>query len=640
MLITNEQKQKTQETLQLFNYYENYRRDYRETALDNYKDLVGYKKQLDEDDPRSNLHIPRVYQIVDTIRSRLVMAFFKREPYFEFLPSPTRQNMYSKQSAEEKAKVASNIVDQQLNRNNIVSKFYDFVTSFLTFPLGIMSVGWRYEEKMIRRRVPEPEIQNTRFGYYKTGNYVYVPYEQKEVAFDDNHIGNVNFFDFWPDPRATDISNARGVFHREFLTWEEVVDRIEFYRKLNEGTIYQTQRDDLGNAQSLESGRSILKNAVEQSDGDEYDVYSNLDDRKENKNELYEFMHYWEPDKHKIIINRQQIVYEGPSPYWRHGELPFVTASFERLPNQMMGQGAIDFLHDLQQEENAIHNQRSDNVNMILNKMWKVKRTADIDESQLISQPHGIIHVDEPDDIEPIEFNDVVASSFQQQNIISQIMENTLGTPPIMRGAEGRGSSTATEVMKQTTNAGMRFDVKIRLYNELGLQRLAYLMDMNNQQFISDERIIKMKQEGVEQWRAVEPREIIGEFDYRPATPSIDPGANKQVRREQMTMLMQTLLNMQIPYVDYYKLIKEWIEEFDIPNPESFLLPKDQAREIMKQMMLQQQKEEQGKDSKGKANNNQPTMAQQQVNANYGKKRSGSPQQHGPTQERKSGQVR
>lgn len=628
--IQTEQKEVSAELINLFNYFDSYRKQYDKQAVENYKLVVGYKEDEDGEDGRSNLHIPRTYQIVDTIRARIVMAFFNRRPYIEFVPMPSLANRMTLEEAEEKAKIASALLDEQLEKNNIVSKFYDYVTSFLIFPAGILGVGWRYEEDYIKRKVPVPEIIQTQFGFQYTGNYVYQWREGKEVVWDDNEIVNVDYFDFWPDPMGTDIDSCRGVFTREFVTLEELTHRLKFLSYLDEGIIYPVDLEELKDTTSLEQGRKERLSAIGISI-DTFDIFSNSDDERFRKNTPFELLHYWEDKRHAIIINRRYVIYDGPSPYWRHGKKPFVVGVYDKLPNEFYGQSAVQIIHDLQHEENTIHNQRSDNVNMIINRMWKVRRGADIEESELISRPHGIVHVDDPEDVEEFAMRDVAASSFAQQNIVAQLMENALGTPPIIQGAESRGEQTATETMKQSTNAGMRFDVKINLYKSLNIKRLAYLMDLNNQQFIDSPRLVRVGPEEAIQWRLAEPGHLIGEYDYRPAGANTDPAVNKMVRREQLSQMMNFLIQAGIPFVNYYQLIKEWLESFDIENAQKFLLPKEV---VQQQMMILQAA------NMAQMQNNQPTEAEQIANAMRGRSEGRRPQVERLTMERASGNVR
>lgn len=639
----NDERDAFREQMALFNYFDSYRSQWDDMAIDGYKKLVGYKEETEEERKarergeavRANLHIPRTYQIVDTIRARMVMAFFKTYPYVEFIPQPSYQTRFSLQQSEDKAKIASALVNEQLRKNDVIAKYHDYITSLLIFPKGYLGVGWRYEEDFIKKKVPVPEIVQTPFGPQYTGNSVYQIQESREKIWDDNEIVNIDYFDFWPDPKGSTLDDCRGVFQREFLTYDELFQRLQFLEWLDEGIIYLKSPEELWELQGgahLERGREQRMSEIGFSDNG-LDIFANSEDEKLKGNAEFEILHYWEDNRHTMTVNRQKTVYDGPSPYWRHRKKPFVCSSYERLPNEFFGMSAVQIISDLQEEENAIHNQRTDNVNFILNKMWKVRRGADIDESELVSRPHGVIYMDRIDDVEEVQTTDVAASSFTQQNIISTVMENTLATPPVIQGAESRGDKTATETMKQTGNAGMRFDVKLAIFKDLDLKRLLMLMDMNNQQFIDGDRLVRLGVDDAAKWRSINPGDLIGEFDYRPAGANVDPAANKQVRREQLSHMMQFLLQAGVPFVDYHKLIEEWLQSFDIENAEKYILPREkwlQQSRMMQQMQLQQQQQQ----------GNRPTESQQMQNAETGRARGRRPQTERNPTEQTSGMVR
>jgi len=617
-----------QEQIFLFNHFDDYRSQWDDMAIKWYKQVVGFKKELKEDNGRSNVHIPRTYQIIDTIRSRYIMGLFKDKPYIDYIPKPSNLDRFPMDMAEDKAKVAAALANEQLDKNNIVSKYYDYITSLLIFPLGIMGVGWRYEEDYVKRKVPIPEIVKNQFGIPQyTGRTIYQPRQSIETTWDDNEINNIDYFDFWPDPKGTTLDGCRGVFQREFVTFEKLEHRLKFLEYLDEGKIYLNNISELKELQgsvNLEHGREERLSEVGFSSGS-MDIFQNTD-YKSNKNAEFELLHYWEDDRHCITVNRKKVVYDGPSPYWRHKKKPFVVGTYDRLPSQLYGMSAAQIISDIQEEENTLHNQRTDNINFILNKMWKVRTGADIDESELISRPHGIIHVDRPEDVTEFEMSDVASSSFSQQGLLQSLAENALATPPVIQGAESSGSKTATETMKQTTNAGMRFDVKMKLFQELNINRMAYLMDMNNQQFIDGERVVNINIDQANAWKAINPGDLIGEFDYRPAGTNIDPAANKEVRREQLTHMMQFLLQSQVPFVNYKELFEEWLKSFDVENAEKFLLSDQEMQQQQMQQQMQQQQ--------------QATAGQQSENAATGRARGRRPQQERNPSQQSSGQVR
>jgi len=211
-------KERAAELINRFDYADNFRKQYERRAIENYKVYVGYRPPLPEEAKgRSNLHIPLAYEMVDTLRSRIHQAFVRTRPYVDFVPIPSAQqlswwaNPAYVEFAEQQAKLAAALVDTQLEKNDWEAVFYDYLTSLLIFPAAILAVGWRYEQKRVRRRVPVTTgLQWDSFGNIIPRIEMQV-IEQLETAWDDNEIINVDFFDFWIDPKATNIDNARFV---------------------------------------------------------------------------------------------------------------------------------------------------------------------------------------------------------------------------------------------------------------------------------------------------------------------------------------------------------------------------------------------------------------------------------------------
>ncbi len=582
----------SQQLLAIFRHYDSYRKQWEIEAEECYKVYIGYVDPLEkEQGHRSNLHIPRTYEDIDTVRSRIVQAFFKAHPYVEFVPMPKTGPPELLFVNERKAEIASALVDDQLIKNNIVNKFYEFVTSFLIFPAAIMAIGWRYERMPVVREIPVPNIVPTPQGPQFQG-WRKDRIEGVETAWDDNEIQYVDFFDFWPDPRGTDLDTCRGVFQREWITEEDLLHKMEFLHQLGQGTVYPIDVEEVRKSGvDLKEGRWRRMTSVGIS-VESRDIYKDYSDPESKKKTLYELLHYWEDNRHAIIANRSQVIYDGPSPYWRHKKKPFVVASYEPMPGEFYGLSAVKIIKFLQHELNTTRNQRIDNVSFILNRMWKIKRGADINETELISRPAGAVYCDHPDDITEVAMQEIPTSAYTEEQITSRDMENALSVPPVIRGADSAGRrETATEVATKSSNASIRFDVKIALFENLGLKRMVKIMDMNNQQFVNEERLIRLGPEETVQWRLINPLDLTGEFDYRPAGMATDPAANKELRREQLTQMIGFLLNTGNPYVNYYELTKAWMESFDLRNVQKFLIPRE--------VVAQQQEQEQGGGDRG-----------------------------------------
>jgi len=263
------------------------------------------------------------------------------------------------------------------------------------------------------------------FGPQFTGRYIPQVVEGLATIWDDNELQNVDYFDFWSDPDRSFLDSARGVFHREWLTEEELFQALEWLRQLGEGTIYPVDWQKLRSAgDSLERGTDARLSSIGMTGSGKPEIYGKTDDPQDQKNKEYMILHYWEDNRHAIIVNKEQCVYDGPSPYWRHRKKPFIFTSYEAMPNEMYGMSAVQIISDLQEEENTQHNQRLDNVSMIINRGWIRRKGSDIPNSALVNYPRMILDVpDIHNDLKPIDMGNMPSAAYLEPDLIAQIME-------------------------------------------------------------------------------------------------------------------------------------------------------------------------------------------------------------------------
>lgn len=516
-----------------------------------HQQYIGYRDPLPEGQTGANVHVPRTYEEIDTLRARICKSLLGARPYIDFLPSGTSTEEIAANDA--KAKLAAALVDMQLERNQFPVTLYKFVTSVLTAPIGVLSVGWRLEKAEVRRRVWDDSVNTS------------VDRVSEEIIWDDNEVRNVDFSDFWWDPRGTDLDSCRYVFHRTYATRKEIEARLALIERAGAGQIYEIDWDKLRGVSTEDAERLTAL-------GTQMAPLRSLGDRLSAEDGLYEVLDYWTDDNHAILVGGE-LAHYGDNPYWRHRKKPFVVGVFDPLPGEFAGLNAVQILEHLQDELNTSHNQRIDYVSMLVKRMWRRDPTSELDDSQLVWRANGVIEA-RKDEIEALNPGpDFTGTSMAHEGLLKVDMENALGVPPAERGVTSAGHQTATEIVTQSSNAGIRFDVRIMLFEAMGLKRLAYLMDCNNQQFIDKERMVRLPNaEGIDAWQLVRPGQLVGEFDYRPAGSSVDPAANKDMRRQQLMQLQEAVRDN--PYVDQYELTKMIVQSFDIKNVEKIMVAK------------------------------------------------------------------
>ena len=566
-----------------FEYANRYRQEnYDDAAVRYYKSYIGYRKEYEKDEPnygRSNLHIPKTYELVDTFRARLFKTFCSTRPYIDMIPLPSNIHDASTMASGDKADRATALIDQQMERNQWELRMYEHITAMMIYPAAIMSVGWRYEEKQVRRRVAKPvTVKDDDGNPLWTGKMKMVIEDTSLVEWDDNELQYVDFFDFWRDPRGrgVDIDTDRFCFNREWMTEEELREYLTILKQQDAGKVWMPKFKDLRETSSgREEGRWYRQSQV--GIGPEEDV-GTWQEYEAKAGYLYEVLRYWTNDKHGLLINGIEAAYYGDNPYWRHRKKPFVYSVFEPLPGEIAGMCGVQVIEHLQEELNTQRNQRIDAGSFALNKQFWVTK-EDMDESELISVPNGLVHGGKfGEDFGLIDAGDVHGGSYVDEEMVVQDMEAALSAPPVVTGKNTKKQQTATETQQMASGAANRMDAKIKLFEMFGIKRTAYLMDCNNQQFINTSRLAKrFGVEGPAAWMEVQPSDIIGEYEYRPSGTQTDPVANKEARRNQLLQLQTVMQNN--PYINQDELTKMLVESFDIRNPEKILKSKEQLQQ-------------------------------------------------------------
>lgn len=149
-----------------------------------------------------------------------------------------------------------------------------------------------------------------------------------------------------------------------------------------------------------------------------------------------------------------------------HGERPFVIGAAVIEAHKVIPQSYVELGDGLQKETNEIANQRLDNVKLVLNRRYLVKRGAQVDLKSIVRNVPGSVTLvnDVAGDVREIAFPDVTGSSYQEQDRLnvdydeimgvfsnSSVMSNrklseTVGGMNLMSG----GASALTEYLIRT----------------------------------------------------------------------------------------------------------------------------------------------------------------------------------------------
>jgi len=525
-----------------------------------YKMYRSYLEEKKED--KSNIFVPYIFGIVEAVVPRLTDTIFRQKPYLRPLPRTT-DDIQAAEGME-------SLLDYQMDKMKMKRKCTEWFKEACMYGPGILKVIWKTRKHKVTERVPKP-INNPLDVYESLINGRFEEVEREVKEYDGPDIEVVDIFDFYVDPYAEDIDDARYVIHRS-------VKSMKHIRSMARKGIYHNI-DNIGSGEAPDHEASKRQADIEQATVPMHD------------DEMVEILEYWENDR-VITVANETVIRDEPNPY-HHKKIPFVKVVDTQVPKEFWGIGEVEPNEKLQHELNTLRNQRIDNLSLAINNMFLVSSQAGIDPDELVWRPNGIVWTNKPDVREAMQQigpTNVSPSAYQEEEVAKRDMQETSAVVQYIKGVEPSGEATATEITSLQREANYRFMQKIRNMID-GLERVGELMVAMNQQFVTEEQMVRIGGERSLQWMQptaegegfqflqISPDDIAGQFDIQVASTALEPNADRQVRRQQLLELLQILT--QSTGVPSMKLLEELLKTYDMPVTEEI------TDEIMQ--MIQQQ---------------------------------------------------
>jgi hypothetical protein len=147
---------------------------------------------------------------------------------------------------------------------------------------------------------------------------------------------------------------------------------------------------------------------------------------------VHRHIHKWRGEDYEFYTLASQKLLTTPEPLIDtvfHGKRPYVIGSCLITTHKPYADSVPQISRGLQEETNEIMNQRLDNIKLVLNKRWLVKRGKNVDMPSLVRNvPGGITMADDiENDVKPLEWQDVTQSSYMEQDRINTDMDELLG---------------------------------------------------------------------------------------------------------------------------------------------------------------------------------------------------------------------
>lgn len=284
---------------------------------------------------------------------------------------------------------------------------------------------------------------------------------------------NMDILDFDTDPRFHLIEEAPGNIHNmDGVHFADLMRDSELYFNLD--LVKADASGQEGPGGGVDTSEKMEKETIRGIAGGEKDKMKDEDRPDLSNLKVREYWGIFSPtgkpeDEEEYVItdvNKKYVIRCERNPYATDqnpdGIRPFESLNDHDVPGEFYGIGEIEPTETLQIGINKMRNQRLDNVDLVLNRMWIYDRNAGINPKSLVSTPGNAIPADDINGLQPVPTPDVTASSYAEEDRFSRDFQNATGTiDPTDRGGSSGFVSTATGQKIRDKESSARFQLKI-----------------------------------------------------------------------------------------------------------------------------------------------------------------------------------
>lgn len=424
------------------------------------------------DDWRHKINTGKAFEAVETIHSYLMAAFFPNEDWFEAVPTMPGEDNHLL------SRVVKRFVLNKLNAANFQSEFSAFLRQLIVTGNSVMALPWRYDLKTNRAVVKVEQPLFDELGDEPEWEVV-----EKEVEHQRPEFETLDMFDVYLDPTAIDPNDST-IIRILRKTKAEIVSLFE------DGVYEGYTKDEV---LRLEPAPTLS------SEQEMFQTISGYVTNELNGHEL-EIVEYWgdlhlsDRTYHDVVVTLigDKVVRFETNPYWRK---PFVVGTYIRVPRQPYAMGALQpnlgMLHQL----NIITNQRLDNIELHVNKMWALVDDGVLDPDDIETVPGKVLKMGNPDSLRPVDMGRAdFTITYQEASVLESTIDKNMGTGNYVgANAQRQGERvTAAEIAAVRDAGGNRLSGIHKHIEETALKEILERVFELMRQFVREDEIVRI----------------------------------------------------------------------------------------------------------------------------------------------------
>lgn len=248
------------------------------------------------------------------------------------------------------------------------------------------------------------------------------------------------------------------------------------------------------------------------------------------------------------------------------GERPIVMGCCVIETHKVMPDSPVMLGEQLQREANEVVNQRLDNVKLVLNKRYIVKRGAQVDIKSLVRNVPGSVTLanDVQNDVNALEFQDVTSSSYQEQDRINVDYDELTGNFSQGSIMTNRKMNETVGGMGMISNAANQItEYTLRTFTETWVEPVLRQLVKLEQKYETDEVILAIAASQAKLIETYGVSEIDDELLGQELTLSVNVGMGATNPDQKLGRFMgamqaySSVATMELPGLDMKEIGKE-----------------------------------------------------------------------------------
>lgn len=545
-------KEKDYEALSLvmdrFYRSEGYAKSWMDRGEDWYKRYRFYKSP-GKYPYKHNVKDRLTFTICEVMTSRVLQALFAVQPFLSVVPREGDDYRMAKQLEK--------VIDVLISDPNreFFLEFADFVKQCVIYGTSYLSVTPRF---------------NT-----------------DTWDFDGLNFDCEDFFDVFPDPACKRLSRAKYIIKRSIRYWDELkeLEKLSIYHNVDaikSNTVADFDHKVKERLMSIGLATGVDYADPKTGEVEILDYFEGghiitvgargvvLRDTKRDIGKRASSSAFGEVDKIDSVL-----------PY----HLPLVDIRLIPVPREFYGIGAPEVLSDDQHYIDLLRSARLDNLDLVINKLFKVRINSDIDPDTIFSAPGNIIPVTNMDDIDEFRVTDVTGSAYQEEEAVKTNANDAIGEHPYARGEPPVRRETATGITRLQEATMTRFDTVLKIMEFTAIRSIGQKVIQIIHEYMTPQQYARIvnprsaeEQGSIEQFFSLDKEELMKQVDVVPIGSSIT--SQKEVRSQQIMQAQQLLMGLQPqmtqmnnpPFtVNLLEVAKMSLEDLDIRNIDEIL---------------------------------------------------------------------